>query len=99
MQVALSTYDVKNVLGNQSLMDNPNLEIYPNPSQDTVHFKGSNTEIKSYEIVEFSGKSLVNQEVNNNNTISISNLNNGLYVLKLFDKKGALVGLKKVMKY
>ena len=98
MQVALATYDVKNVLGNQSLMENPNLEIYPNPSQDTVHFKGSNTEIKSYEIVDFSGKSLVNQEVSNN-IISISNLNNGLYFLKLFDKKGALVGLKKVMKY
>ena len=98
MQVALATYDVKSVLGNQSLLENPNLEIYPNPSQDTVHFKGSNIEIKSYEIVDFSGKSLVNQEVSNN-VISILNLNNGLYLLKLFDKKGALVGLKKVMKY
>ena len=98
MQVAVATYDVKSVLGNQSLIENQNLEIYPNPSQDTVYFKGSNTEIKSYEIVEFSGKLLVNQAVSNN-TISISNLNNGLYILKLFDKKGSLVGLKKVMKY
>ena len=98
MQVAVATYDVKSVLGNQSLIENQNLEIYPNPSQDTVYFKGSNTEIKSYEIVEFSGKLLVNQAVSNN-TISISNLNNGLYILKLFDKKGGLVGLKKVMKY
>ena len=98
MQAALSTYDVKNVLENQPLMENQNLEIYPNPSRDTISLKGSNVEIKSYEIVDFSGKTLVNQGVSNN-IILISNLNNGLYILKLFDKKGALVGLKKVMKY
>ena len=98
MQAALLAYDVKNVLGSQPLIENPNLEVYPNPSQDTIYFKGSNIEIKSYEIAEFSGKMLVNQGVSNN-MISISTLSDGLYILKLFDKKGALVGSKKVMKY
>ncbi len=98
MQAALSTYDVKNVLGNQQLMENPALEIYPNPSRDTISLKGSNVEIKSYQIVDFSGKILVNQDINPD-SISIINLREGLYILKLFDKKGALVGLKKVMKY
>ena len=98
MQAALLTYDVKNVLGNQPLIENATLEIYPNPSRDTINLKGSNIEIKSYEIVDFSGKILVSQEVNIEK-ISITNLREGLYILKLFDKKGALVGLKKVMKY
>lgn len=98
MQTALLTYDVKNVLGDRVLMENPNLEIYPNPTRDTINFKSSNVEIKSYEIVDFSGKLLVNQEVSKG-SISILNLQVGLYVLKLFDKRGSLVGLKRVMKY
>lgn len=98
MQAALATYDVKNILGNQQLMENLTLEIYPNPSRDTINLKGSSVEIKSYEVVDFSGKILASQEISTEK-IPLTNLREGLYILKLFDKKGALVGLKKVMKY
>ena len=98
MKEALSTYGINEILGNQSLMENPNLEIYPNPSRDTINLKGSNIEIKSYEIIDFTGKTFVNQDITSE-SISINHLSDGLYIIKLFDKKGALVGLKKVMKY
>jgi endoglucanase len=98
MQQALNTYDVNRVLGNQSLIDNSTLEVYPNPTKDSFNIKLPNIEIKSYEIMDFTGKLLVNQEVTDSK-VSITNLSDGLYILKLFDKKGALVGFKKVMKY
>ena len=53
--------------------------VYPNPSHGALHIV-SNKEIISVEVVDLSGRTI---ELFNSNTIDISHLNSGLYLLRI----------------
>ena len=53
--------------------------VYPNPSHGALHIV-SDKEIISVEVVDLSGRTI---EFFNSNTIDISHLNNGLYILRI----------------
>ncbi len=63
-----------------------NVAIYPNPSKGLLHINtDKNIQIS---ITDVLGKTIVPlQNFNNNNTIDISNLNNGMYIVKVSDGK------------
>ena len=64
--------DVAEVYGN-------GVAVYPNPSHGALHIV-SDKEIISVEVVDLSGRTI---EFFNSNTIDISHLNNGLYILRI----------------
>lgn len=53
--------------------------FYPNPSKGIVNII-SDKEIKSVEVIDLSGRTIA---LFNSNTINISHLNDGLYLLRL----------------
>lgn len=60
-----------------------NLSIYPNPVSENLLFINTNVPIK-IEIYDILGKSVLTSKVDNNsNAINLSELNNGIYLLKI----------------
>lgn len=70
------------------------IHVYPNPSTDIVHLKSPVAiTVRLYSI---DGKLLLRSE--NNNDISIKQLNEGLYFLNIADKDGNLIKVEKIVK-
>lgn len=70
--------------------DNQNLSIriFPNPnSSGMIHFDG-NANLKSIEIIDMTGKTIINQKVNDSEPVNIHNLKQGLYIVKMFSEMG-----------
>ncbi len=68
-------------LNNQSF-DNKTTSIYPNPFQNELNIK-TDKSIITYEVVDISGKMIINSKTKMEFNNSISQLKNGIYFLKL----------------
>ena len=75
---------------------NHDLGIYPNPANDRLSIQTSEGElIYSIEIFDYLGKSVLRQnESNTIQTIDVSTLSNGLYLINLFEKSGKVYSRK-----
>ncbi len=75
--------------------------VYPNPTVDgkfNLQFNISELENLSIEIVDINGKSLFSKtDLKENNSISVPNISEGIYFVKLL-KNGKMVGSKKIIK-
>ncbi len=72
-----------NNCSNISQHDNFNISVYPNPAHETILVDGVKT--TAYELMSLTGKILQKKTVNTiPTTIDISNLTEGIYLLKLF---------------
>lgn len=82
----VSKIDLQEILSVESITSN-HVTIFPNPASDQLNVV-SETEINSYEIMDISGKVLVNASESkslNKLNIDISNLQAGIYFLRLND--------------
>lgn len=82
----VSKVDLQEILSVESITSN-HVTIFPNPASDQLNVV-SETEINSYEIMDISGKVLVNASESkslNKLNIDISNLQAGIYFLRLND--------------
>jgi len=81
-----------------SFVDNKNVcEVYPNPASDKISISLNNNQfIKGTELYSLDGKLLV-QEQNVINTIDISELKAGVYLLRVVDEQGAVYNKKIVV--
>lgn len=73
--------------------------FFPNPVNDflTVHFQSPfNLEKVVYELYDFTGKSVLQEEVINDFVIDFSNLTQGMYILKI--ESGDLTFYRKILK-
>ena len=70
-----------------------NLVISPNPTSTIIHW--NDISLKNAEILDMSGRSILVQNVDNQE-ISISNLNTGTYILRLSNDKNIFV--RKIIK-
>ncbi len=68
--------------------------VYPNPFTNSIHI--SSTQISSIEIQDLSGKTLVNQQYQDQ--LDLSKLPNGLYILQLIFKNMQKVQRMKIVK-
>lgn len=73
---------------NKQSFDNKTTSIYPNPFQNELNIDTDKT-ISSYEIVDISGKTIVNSKNKIEFNNSISQLNSGLYILQLNYEDGS----------
>ena len=74
----------------------PNFTIVPNPATNQVTISSA-TPFQSVEIINFLGQTVVSQSsVGNTATINVSNLNNGVYFVRVVFEDGGSV--KKLVK-
>jgi hypothetical protein len=73
------------------------LFLFPNPSNGTIYVN-SDEVISSIEIYQLSGELAMTQAVNNTSSeMNLSNLNSGMYLVKVYGKNGA-VSVKRITK-
>ncbi|MGJ8593192.1 MAG: T9SS type A sorting domain-containing protein [Aquaticitalea sp.] len=72
------------------------LKLYPNPANDFISIESNNALITSVEIFNILGKSVYSQNGLTDNTLDISALSNGMYLLKITSDKGSIT--KKIIK-
>jgi hypothetical protein len=65
-----------------------NLRVYPNPVSDVLYL-GDVTSGK-VEIFDHSGKMVIHSDLENSNSISVSSLSNGIYIVKISDNERVL---------
>ena len=64
------------------------VKVFPNPnSTGKLQFEG-NINLNSVEIIDLSGKSIANQTITNSESIDISNLHSGMYLVKMITNEG-----------
>jgi len=78
----------------EGIVDEKEVNIYPNPSKHTLFITGL-TQNSKCSIFDLSGKQLINKQIVNNQ-IDISQLINGIYILRISDKNG--ITMKKFVK-
>ena len=70
--------------------------IYPNPVQDKLVLKSSINDFDSVSIIDFNGRLIMTVSTTNLNEIDVSNLNAGIYFLKIESSNG--ISVKKFIK-
>lgn len=85
-------------LGTLSLSDvryveNEKFKIYPNPVSENIFVSGQVENIENAQVIDWSGKLLLNEKApfKNKKNISVQNLQPGTYLLKLDDKTYKLI--------
>ncbi|NOU47428.1 MAG: T9SS type A sorting domain-containing protein [Bacteroidales bacterium] len=77
------------------------VEIFPNPAQNSVVINILDSESKnaSYSLFNTNGQVIDYGRINNSNhVLDISKLDSGIYLIKVSDKKGNLIGSNKIIK-
>lgn len=82
-------FEVINNTAVMSLSDNEKLLLYPNPTTDGFRFKGIESKA-ILSIYSLNGECLLNKQFINNETISVSNLANGIYTLRIQTAEGVI---------
>ncbi len=73
----------------------PEVNIYPNPSNNDLYILSNDTSIDKIQIYDLQGKLLIDEHFSNSpNYINVSNLNNGLYILQLLKQQNQTIQKK-----
>ncbi|TXG36061.1 T9SS type A sorting domain-containing protein [Seonamhaeicola maritimus] len=84
-------------LGSKNRLVKNNLfKLYPNPAQNVVSFKGSNVAVTRISVFDITGKQVFQSNKIIDSKVNISNLNTGVYVVKLEDENKN-IGTKKLV--
>ena len=78
---------IQNVLRNNQFAFG-NILIFPNPVKDILQFK-SEEKITKIEVYDITGR-IINSKSVNENTVDLSELKNGNYILKLYSENGTI---------
>ncbi len=73
-------------------LDSSKITVYPNPSSDVIHFKGT-PKVSEIWIYSMNGSLVVSQQVKDQE-INISALPKGMYILKMKNSQGQLSSIK-----
>ena len=79
----------ENLLETLSVDDNELSEfsIYPNPTKNMLNFKGLPNDSFKISVYDVLGKNVLNATLEGNNSLDVSKLNSGIYILKFDDYK------------
>ena len=90
------------MLSTNQFSNNLSVNLYPNPASKELNVSLRN--LNSFENVKVEmfnvlGKKMLSKEISSTNTsINISELNNGIYMLRIINNNGELLLNKKVLK-
>ncbi len=73
------------------------ISLFPNPTKDTFNIQG-NEHVYSVELIDLMGKTVLHKKATEKQ-VSILELPDGFYLVKMFDNKQNLVGYQKIMKW
>jgi hypothetical protein len=76
------------------LSDNDRVISYPNPCYDVINIR--NAQSSTITLSDLSGRVLLSQ--NNASSINVSNLASGVYLLRIYNRQGELLGINKILK-
>jgi len=92
-------FDLDLYTGIKTLTEDIKVEIYPNPATTTLNIKSPENEIAEINIFDISGKLLLSKNnFGKNNSIDVSSLISGTYILKLKTEDGKLSSKKFLIK-
>jgi len=75
----------------QQLTDNKDLvNVYPNPAKDNFSIETSNASKQTLQIVDITGKMLVNKIIEGKTTIDATNLSEGIYYINIIGSNSTL---------
>jgi len=70
---------------------NSNITLFPNPANGEIHIKNYiPAQIKGYTVMDISGKSIKQGKLHSN-TIDVSEMNKGIYIIKLKTNSGLII--------
>ncbi|MGB5982561.1 MAG: T9SS type A sorting domain-containing protein [Nonlabens sp.] len=81
------------VLSNPDAIFNDSITLYPNPTSNSLHIS-SQTLIDQFEIMDLTGKSIINDKVGISKTVDVSGLKPGIYFISLVSDNS-----KKILKF
>lgn len=79
------------------LLNQKNLNIYPNPTLDIINIDGAKTG-DNIEILDLQGRKVINTTFQEKQSISLTQLNSGIYLLKVIRNSEAIF-INKLQKY
>jgi len=77
-----------------SSFENKDIVFYPNPTQNKLYFSSNKTEVSTISIYDILGKKVLETTLNSLQSIDVSNLKAGLYILKIQGKDRAFKFVK-----
>jgi len=78
-----------NLLGKDEFL-RQNVKIYPNPVVDNLFIESNQSNIQKLLIYDLSGRIVLKQEGLENNQLDVSNLRQGIYILKIHTSGGVI---------
>ncbi|GEM_PF-6773141 len=92
-------YSEQNPTGTNDLAVKNNLQLYPNPAIYEIQFKNTENIFPCLiEIFDMKGKLVLNQMIENNQSISINSFSEGMFFYKLMSNKKCYCGKFKVIR-
>ncbi len=74
------------------------INVFPNPTNDIININSKEINVRKIEIYDILGARLRSYTEDNINLINISDLESGMYLLKMYDTLGNLIELEKITK-
>lgn len=71
------------------------IKLYPNPASDVI-FIDEAYKVTNFELIDLTGKQVINTQLNGKQTVSVSHLPTGTYVARMFNEQGDRVSTNKV---
>lgn len=91
------SFEIINSSNNSTFLCNPHIVVYPNPATEVINFDIHNSVVKKVEIQNLVGQVIVSQ-VNTNNTLDISKLPEGLFIVTFYNESNQLISTVKIIK-
>jgi hypothetical protein len=83
-----STYNLTSVI---EIPEN-DVMIYPNPTINILYFKNSTSNITQIQIFDLQGKLVLKKQLNNQNSVSLSDLPSGVYIYQITNIESVISG-------
>jgi hypothetical protein len=74
------------------------INVYPNPVNDQLQIAAESSETFIYSITSITGVEISNGTFNEKVSINLSDISQGMYLLKLTNTKGDLIKVEKLIK-
>lgn len=81
--------DTTTITSTEQIEKGENLLLYPNPASSTVHLESTESKLQQVEIFNVAGQRLMHKTMQSNqHTISVADLSEGVYLLRIQTDKG-----------